>query len=252
MARLPDYRKEARTSLDEVLDSGRMSCAACGTSATPLNVYAATIQMTDSIDFVLGSDREKPSYTTSIAVCAVCGEHNIFVKRAFWLHEEGGDPETQVTWHKRLFPIGRATKKFPNTPAKHFKSYAAACRTLDVSPEASACMSRRCLQSVLSDQGHNQRDLAKQIDALLKANVLPTELHKCVDAIRTYGNFGAHPIDDTTTFQVIDVEPGEAEWCIEIAEQLMEHYFERPALIDAKIAAANAKLKAAGKAGIKS
>jgi hypothetical protein len=86
-------------------------------------------------------------------------------------------------------------------------------------------MSRRCLQGILSEKGYKQKNLVKQIDGLLAETepkrTLPTALHMSVDAIRQYGNFGAHPIDDLTTLQIIDVEPGEAEWCIEITEQLM-------------------------------
>ena len=48
------------------------------------------------------------------------------------------------------------------------KDYAAACKTISVSTEASACMSRRCLQALLTSQGYNQKDLGPQIDALLK------------------------------------------------------------------------------------
>jgi hypothetical protein len=117
-------------------------------------------------------------------------------------------------------------------------------------------MSRRCLQGILSEKGYKQKNLVKQIDGLLAETepkrTLPTALHMSVDAIRQYGNFGAHPIDDLTTLQIIDVEPGEAEWCIEITEQLMEHYFEWPKMVERRIAAANAKLKSGGKPPIKS
>jgi Domain of unknown function (DUF4145) len=117
-------------------------------------------------------------------------------------------------------------------------------------------MSRRCLQGILSEQGYTQHNLAKQIERLLAETdpkkALPPDLHMSVDAIRSYGNFGAHPIDDTTTLQIVDVDPGEAEWCIELTEQLIEHYFERPKLIERKIAEANAKLKSAGKRPIQS
>jgi glutaredoxin len=40
---------------------------------------------------------------------------------------------------------------------------------------------------------------------------LPHELRETVDAIRNFGNFSAHPIDDKTTLQVTDVESHEAE-----------------------------------------
>ncbi len=66
-----------------------------------------------------------------------------------------------------------------------------------------------------------------------------------VDAIRQFGNFAAHKITDQTTLQVIDVEPHEAEYCLDILDALFDHYYVRPAvalrqkqLLDAKLAAA--------------
>jgi Domain of unknown function (DUF4145) len=77
--------------------------------------------------------------------------------------------------------------------------------------------------------------------------VLPTRTHKAVDAIRRFGNFGAHPINDITTLQVIDVDPEEAEWCLEILERLFDHFYVAPEAANKKKAELDAKLKAAGK-----
>ena len=188
-----------------------------------------------------------PGYT----LCASCGNHNVFVRR--WMAGRGamGVPTQDTVWFRRVDPLGRAAKVFPNTNQKHLEPYRAACSTLEVSPEASACMSRRCLQGILRDQGYHQKDLVHQIKALLDEadpkNRLPLGLQETVDVIRGFGNFGAHPMNVRTTLEIIPVEPGEAEWCIDIAEQLMDHYFEAPKMRAKKIAQANAKLASAGK-----
>jgi hypothetical protein len=122
-----------------------------------------------------------------------------------------------------------------------------ACVVLPLSAKASAALARRCLQAVLQENGYKARNLAKQVDRLLKAKVLPTHIHKNVDAIRNFGNFGAHPINDKTSLQIIDVEPHEADWCLEILEALFDHFYVGPAAAAAKKAALNAKLSAAGK-----
>ncbi|WP_199230272.1 DUF4145 domain-containing protein [Azospirillum sp. TSH58] len=116
---------------------------------------------------------------------------------------------------------------------------------------AAAALARRCLQAILRNQGYNHRDLVQQIKGVLEETdsrkSLPQSLFDSVDAIRNFGNFSAHPMNDITTLQVIQVEPHEAEWCLEIVEELFDYYYNRPAVAAAKKAALNDKLKAAGK-----
>lgn len=131
------------------------------------------------------------------------------------------------------------------------EDYEEVCSVLPVSHEASAALSRRCLQAILRQRGYTQRDLAKQIDALLSEpnpmKAIPTALRQTVDAIRNFGNFSAHPAADQTTLQVVAVDPGEAEWCLDILEEMFDHYYVKPAQAAARKAALDAKLAAAGK-----
>jgi hypothetical protein len=87
-------------------------------------------------------------------------------------------------------------------------------------------------------------ELLKDTDPL---KALPHKLRVTVDGIRNFGNFSAHPIDDKTTLQVIDVEPHEAEWCLQTVEELFEHFYVGPAAAKAKKNTLDAKLSAAGK-----
>jgi hypothetical protein len=107
------------------------------------------------------------------------------------------------------------------------------------------------LQAILQAQGYAQRDLAVQIDALLNeqdpTKAIPSALRETVDVIRNFGNFAAHRITDQTTLQVLTVEPGEAEWCLNILEEMFDHYYVKPAEAKARKAALDAKLTAAGK-----
>jgi hypothetical protein len=89
------------------------------------------------------------------------------------------------------------------------------------------------------------------IDAVLgetdASKAVSSALRDTVDAVRNFGNFSAHPIDDQTTLQIIDVEPEEAEWCLQIIEEMFDHFYVRPAQAAARKAALNVKLSAAGK-----
>lgn len=68
-----------------------------------------------------------------------------------------------------------------------------------------------------------------------------------VDGIRNFGNFSAHPINEQTSLQIVDVEAREAEWCLEIVEELFDYFYVGPELAKQKKAALDKKLKDAGK-----
>jgi hypothetical protein len=153
---------------------------------------------------------------------------------------------------RRIVPIGANRGPAPGIVPKPIAAdYVEACNVLPISPKASAALSRRCLQNTMHDHGYKDRDLAREIDLLLKETdplkALPRKLRQTVDAIRNFGNFSAHPIDDKTTLQIIDVDPHEAEWCLETIEEMFDHFYVGPAEAAAKKAGLDAKLKAGGK-----
>lgn len=151
-----------------------------------------------------------------------------------------------------VYPAGANRGPVPaSVPAALASDYIEACNVLPISAKASAALSRRCLQNILHANGYRERDLAREIDAFLNeqvpAKAPPDSLRDVVDGIRNFGNFSAHPITDVTSLQIIDVEPEEAEWCLEILEEMFQHFYERPAQAAARKAALNAKLAQAGK-----
>jgi hypothetical protein len=65
--------------------------------------------------------------------------------------------------------------------------------------------------------------------------------------VRNFGNFSAHEITTKATTQIVEVEPGEAEWSIDVVEQLIEYYYVKLTEEEQKIADLNKKLVDAGK-----
>jgi hypothetical protein len=112
-------------------------------------------------------------------------------------------------------------------PVELVKDYGEAVVVLNDSPKASAALSRRCLQALLLKQGAKKRNLAEQLDEL--HDTLPGYCQSFVDNIRKLGNIAAHPKQDPTTAEILDVEPGEAEWMLELLEELFDHYYAKPA-----------------------
>lgn len=134
----------------------------------------------------------------------------------------------------------------PEVGEPYRSEFREACAVLPYSEKASAALSRRCLQMVLVDKGGaKKKGLYDQIEET--ATTVPSDLAENLHAIRVIGNFAAHPTKDKNTGEVVDVEPGEAEWNLETLEQLFDFYFVKPAMQAKRKSALNEKLKAIGK-----
>lgn len=130
--------------------------------------------------------------------------------------------------------------------------YSEAALVLHDSPKASAALSRRCLQHILLEKANAKKgDLSTQIQELLDSNVLPSDIADNLDAIRNIGNFAAHPMKSTSSGEIVDVEPQEAEWNLEVLEQLIDYYYIRPSVSKKKREELNKKLADAGKPPLK-
>lgn len=140
----------------------------------------------------------------------------------------------------------------PDIPEEFTKDYKEACLVLFDSPKASAALSRRCLQHLLREKAKVKKsDLYKEIDEVVASNQLPSYLADGIDAVRNIGNFAAHPIKSTNTGEIVEVEPGEAEWLLDILEGLFDFYFVQPANLQKKKDSLNKKLSDANKPSMK-
>jgi len=189
------------------------------------------------------------SITTTVHTCPQCRGATIDV---------GLRSTTSLVYYQaiRAYPRGGPfPPPPPEVPATIASDYIEANEVLPISPKASAALSRRCLQAILASQGYTQKDLVKQIEAALgeinPVKALPLALRENIDAIRNFGNFSAHPITDKTTLQVVEVEEGEAEWCMQLLVDAFEHFYVGPAKAAARRVALAEKLAAAGKPPMK-
>jgi len=133
-------------------------------------------------------------------------------------------------------------------PEQFASDYKEACLVFADSPKASAALSRRCLQNIIHDVLKiNKKDLFQEIQEIIDNKLLASDLLDNLDSIRHVGNFAAHPIKSKSTGEIVEVEPAEAEWNLDVLEMLFEYLFVRPALVKRKKDALNAKLKDAGK-----
>ena len=115
-------------------------------------------------------------------------------------------------------------------PEEFATDYREACLVLADSPKASAALSRRCLQFILRKKvGVKDANLHTEIEKAKALNIFPSSVVDLLDVPREVGNFAAHPLKASATGSIVDVEPWEAEWCLEVIEALYDHLFVRPA-----------------------
>ncbi|HTX16144.1 MAG TPA: DUF4145 domain-containing protein [Candidatus Baltobacteraceae bacterium] len=165
-----------------------------------------------------------------------------------------GDGTTGATNYQAarlIWPRAMGRSPLPvGVPMAIANDYSEAAFVLSMSEKASAALSRRCLQSLLREAGATKsRDLADQIEEVLPT--LPGYLQTQLDAVRNIGNFAAHPQKSKATGEIIDVEPGEAEWNLDVLDLLFDFYYEQPRIAQEKRDALNKKLAAAAKPPMK-
>lgn len=126
---------------------------------------------------------------------------------------------------KQLLP-GSSAKIFPNyVPDAIKQDYEEAYAILELSPKASATLSRRCIQGMIHDKWNIVlKNLNQEITAL-RDKIDPT-LWSAIDALRQLGNIGAHMEKDIDT--IVDIDPDESEKLIRLVEILIKEWYVIP------------------------
>jgi hypothetical protein len=191
----------------------------------------------------------------AFTTCAACKRPIIELGQMLQSVERSGTTEFVPNWvtFRCVYPKAISRSPIPKEVPKDFATdYTEACLVLPDSEKASAALSRRCLQHLLREEaGVKKDDLAKEIQQVRDAKQLPGHLAEDLDAVRIIGNFAAHPIKSTHTGEIVEVEPNEAEWSLNVLEGLFDFYFVQPARAKTRRDALNQKLQAAGKPPMK-
>lgn len=186
--------------------------------------------------------------------CPSCGKLVIELISAAWSRHDLGPYKLEKISSRVLVrpKVPSRSPVPPEVPKEFTEDYTEACLVIADSPKASAALSRRCLQHILREKmGVVKGNLADEIEQVISSGKLPSHLAESLDAIRHIGNFAAHPIKSTSSGEIVPVEPGEAEWTLDVIEALFDFLFVQPEKIKKKRAALNQKLKDAGKPPMK-
>lgn len=119
----------------------------------------------------------------------------------------------------------------PDSPAKVMpkyiphpiiQDYEEACKIVNLSPKASATLSRRCLQGMIRDYWKISKGTLVEEIKFIESKVDP-ETKDVLHSLRKLGNIGAHPEKDINL--IVDIEPDEAQQLILFLEYLFEEWY---------------------------
>lgn len=203
-----------------------------------------------------GIDGKQLGYQLAETFCPECQGFVVLLRRGqYWQHdlEDGGSRELMDSSVEVIFPSPKNPRPLPaEVPESYRADFAEACAVLSISPKASAAISRRVLQHLLREELKIvHRTLEQEIADFISRPGVPSDLVEAVDAIRNVGNFAAHPMKNTSTGEVLEVEPGEANWLLDVLESLFDFQFVQPKRLAANKASLNKKLTSAGRPPIR-
>jgi hypothetical protein len=137
----------------------------------------------------------------------------------------------ELLFSEQLIPRGAAKPQPAYIPAPLVEDYTEACLIRDLSPKASATLTRRCLQGMIRDfAGISKPRLIDEIKALKVAvddgtadRSVTSETVAAIDHVRSLGNIGAHMEADINV--IVPVDSGEAQVMIELVELLFDEWY---------------------------
>lgn len=227
-----------------------MKCPHCA-KEIHFTVTSSTVHEYDIFEKPEGSGVN--AYDVAHGFCPAC-EKLIVMMREGMIHTKEYDEECLVNVQKTdiLYPKFAVRPIDPEVPDNYRKDFQEAFGVISISPKASAAISRRLLQQLLREEAKvKPANLNKEIDEFISRKDVPTYLSNAVDAVRNVGNFATHPLKDTNTGEVVDVENGEAEWLLDVLELLFDFTFVQPKRLKERKKLLNEKLANLGKPPMK-
>lgn len=180
---------------------------------TMRNKYSAFEGKDDYFSNYPEEDIRQSSLHITFYRCPHCDEYTVFA------HGKG----KKVSDIDTIIRPNSLAKRFPDYIPKAIRQdYEEAYAIVNLSPKASATLSRRCLQGMIRDFWDiKESNLAKAIEQL--NGKVPAVQWKVIDGVRRIGNIGAHMEKDINL--IVDIEPKEAEKLLKLIELLMEQWY---------------------------
>lgn len=170
----------------------KLECSSCGVK-TPHTKHGSAKEE-EEIEFDLEGEtlRDVIEYQHLFLQCQVCGGVSLRVYSDF---NDGEEP-------LQLYP---PVKDLSGVPQAIRDSYSEARKVKKVSPTAFLVLVRRALEFLCKDQNAKGADLKSQIEDLGKKDIIPKTLSRMSQALRYFGNLGAHATDAKIGFTEVGI-----------------------------------------------
>ncbi len=130
-----------------------------------------------------------------------------------------------------------------DVPADYAEEYQTAARVLCHSEEASAAISRRLLHRVLSVKtGAGHGSLSDQIRQAVISSDLPPYLKQALQTLSRVAKLDPGTPKSERPEGLTPVEPGEADWLLDVLEAMFDLYFVEPAKMGRRQASLEQKI----------
>lgn len=125
------------------------------------------------------------------------------------------------------YSVGRVLDQY--VPLKYAQLFHESEEVNNISPRASAALSRYLLQMLLHEELHIQkRNLEDEIKELESRSNIPANLITMLQVMRRVANFGAHPKKSTNSNEIVEVETGESAVMLDLLEEVFDYIFVKP------------------------
>jgi hypothetical protein len=193
---------------------------------------------------MLSAMRGEPWLAVEHVFCASCS------KPIIWILNRCDTEPPDVERGEMIYPKIYSTREAApaEVPQDLARDYNQACNVLEISPQAAAALARRCLQQILRVKVRvDPKKLFNEIDDPKVKQALPDYILEKLHFVRKIGNAAAHPMQSAEPGQLFEVEPDEAEHCLDAIADMFEHLYVAPVKSAARQKATEAKFGARNK-----
>ena len=173
----------------------------------------------------------KDGYAIQYGFCPECCNLVIQLQHGMSLGwNENGCWIDQIDEEQLIYPrYATARKLHEFIPHQYAELFRESEEVNNISPRASATLSRYLLQMLLHEELHiHKRNLEEELKELEGMNNVPSKLVSMLQIMRKIANFGAHPKKSTNSNEIVEVEEGESAIMLDLLEEVFDYIFVKP------------------------